>query len=247
VRVADASDFLEPFSSTHEIDVDREEDRMVVRVEDGVEGRLSLFLPLAGEAVGLSVATHRPAGEDGYFMLTLSPGRDDGARAPRDVTVVLDVSGSMSGEKIEQARQALHQMLGTLSPDDRFRLVSFSSAVHAQSSDWSFARGAALTGAREWVDDLVADGGTNIGAALDEAFRLQSPDSRLPVVLFLTDGLPSVGEESPERLADIAERRAGRARVFAFGVGHDVNTHLLDRLGEAGRGDTDYVQPGENV
>jgi Ca-activated chloride channel family protein len=247
VRVAEASDFLEPFSPTHEIDVDREEDRMVVRVEDGVEGRLSLFLPLAGEAVGLSVATHRPAGEDGYFMLTLSPGRDDGARAPRDVTVVLDVSGSMSGEKIEQARQALHQMLGTLSPDDRFRLVSFSSAVHAQSSDWSFARGAALTGAREWVDDLVADGGTNIGAALDEAFRLQSPDSRLPVVLFLTDGLPSVGEESPERLADIAERRAGRARVFAFGVGHDVNTHLLDRLGEAGRGDTDYVQPGENV
>jgi Ca-activated chloride channel family protein len=66
-------------------------------------------------------------------------------------------------------------------------------------------------------------------------------------VLFLTDGLPSVGEESPERLADIAERRAGRARVFAFGVGHDVNTHLLDRLGEAGRGDTDYVQPGEKV
>jgi Ca-activated chloride channel family protein len=67
------------------------------------------------------------------------------------------------------------------------------------------------------------------------------------VVLFLTDGLPSVGEDSPERLADMAEQRAGRARVFAFGVGHDVNTHLLDRLGEAGRGDTDYVQPGESV
>jgi Ca-activated chloride channel family protein len=247
VRVADASEFLEPFSPTHEIDVDRDRDGMTVKVDDGVVGRLSLFLPLAGEAVGLSVATHRPVGEDGYFMLTLSPGRDDGARAPRDVTVVLDVSGSMSGEKIEQARQALRHLLGTLSGDDRFRLISFSSAVQAQSSDWSFARGAALERARTWVDRLVADGGTNVGAALDEAFRLESPDSRLPVVLFLTDGLPSVGEESPERLADIAERRAGRARVFAFGVGHDVNTHLLDRLGEAGRGDTDYVQPGENV
>jgi Ca-activated chloride channel family protein len=67
------------------------------------------------------------------------------------------------------------------------------------------------------------------------------------VVLFLTDGLPSVGEQSPERLADRAEGQAGRARVFAFGVGHDVNTHLLDRLSEAGRGDTDYVEPGENV
>lgn len=101
--------------------------------------------------------------------------------------------------------------------------------------------------ARAWVDDLRADGGTNIEAALNEAFRLDSPRDRLPVVLFLTDGLPSVGEESPERLADLAGRRAGRARVFAFGVGHDVNTTLLDRLSEAGRGDTDYVQPGENV
>jgi len=56
-----------------------------------------------------------------------------------------------------------------------------------------------------------------------------------------------VGEQSPERLADRAQARAGRARVFAFGVGHDVNTHLLDRLSEAGRGTTEYVEPGEDV
>ena len=247
VRVADAAPFLDPFSPTHDLDVDRDEERMTITIDEEIVGRLSIFLPLAGDAVGLSVATHRPVGEDGYFMLTLSPGRETGEREPRDVTVVLDVSGSMSGEKIEQARQALHHLLNSLSADDRFRLVSFSSAVRAQSNDWSPARGAALERARAWVDDLVADGGTNIGAALDEAFRLESPRGRLPVVLFLTDGLPSVGEESPERLADVAERRAGRARVFAFGVGHDVNTHLLDRLGDAGRGDTDYVQPGENV
>jgi len=247
VRVADASNFLDPFSPTHDIDVDRRGESMTVTVDEEVFGRLSLFFPLAGDAVGLSIATHRPAGEDGYFMLTLSPSLDTGARQPRDVTVVTDVSGSMSGEKIEQARQALHQLLGTLAPEDRFRLVAFSNAVRVQTNDWSPARGAALERARAWVDDLVADGGTNIAGALEEAFRLESDRGRLPVVLFLTDGLPSVGEESPEKLADMAERRAGRARVFAFGVGHDVNTHLLDRLGEAGRGDTDYVQPGENV
>ena len=247
VEIDDATGFLDPFSPTHTLDVDRDDERMTVSVDGEVFGRLAIFLPLAGDALGLSVATHRPIGEDGYFMLTLSPDARAEAAEPRDVTVVLDVSGSMSGEKIVQARQALHQLLSTLSEDDRFRLVSFSNGVRVQSGDWTPARRARLEQARAWVDDLVADGGTNIEAALTEAFRLESPRERLPVVLFLTDGLPSVGEQSPERLIELARARAGRARVFAFGVGHDVNTMLLDALGEAGRGDTDYVQPRENV
>lgn len=247
IVVEDGEAFLDPFSPTHALSAERDDGRMTVSVDDDVVGRLAVFLPLAGDAVGLSVATHRPVGDDGYFMLTLSPGHAPGEVQPRDLTVVMDVSGSMSGEKMEQARQALHQLLATLEPSDRFRLLAFSSAVRAEDRGWTAARGRGIERAREWVDDLVADGGTNIEAALREAFRLESPRDRLPVVVFLTDGLPSVGEESPERLAEIADSRARRARVFAFGVGHDVNTQLLDRLGEAGRGDTDYVQPGENV
>lgn len=247
VVVEDCDDFLDPFSPTHTLDFDRAGDRMTITIDEEIVGRLALFLPTAGDAVGLSVATHRPVGEDGYFMLTLSPDRVSGAVQPRDVTVVLDVSGSMSGEKIEQAREALHQLLRSLSENDRFRLLSFSSAVRSYDRGWTDARGHRLERAREWIDALIADGGTNIEAALKEAFRLDSPRGRLPVVVFLTDGLPSVGEQSPDALTMIAESGAGRARVFAFGVGHDVNTQLLDRLGEAGRGDTDYVQPGENV
>jgi Ca-activated chloride channel family protein len=247
VVIDDCDTFLEPFSPTHTLDVERTGDRMTIAVDGRPSGRMAIFLPLAGEGVGLSVATHRPVGEDGYFMLTLSPDRVTGDVQPRDVTVVMDVSGSMSGEKIAQAKAALSQLLGTLSRADRFRLLSFSSAVRSFDRGWSSARGRELDRARAWVDRLVADGGTNIEGALEEAFRLDSPRDRLPVVLFLTDGLPSVGTESPDELARIAESRAGRARVFAFGVGHDVNTRLLDRLGEAGRGDTDYVQPGENV
>lgn len=247
VVVDDCDTYLDPFSPTHTLDYDREGDRMRVSVDGEIMGRLALFLPLAGDAVGLSVATHRPIGEDGYFMLTLSPDRVSGDVQPRDVTVVMDVSGSMSGEKIVQAREALRQLLGSLSSSDRFRLLSFSSAVRVYDRGWTAAREGGVARAQEWVDRLVADGGTNIEAALTEAFRLESPRGRLPVVVFLTDGLPSVGNESPDHLAGIAEARAGRARVFAFGVGHDVNTQLLDRLGEAGRGDTDYVEPGENV
>jgi len=247
VVIEDADGFLEPFSPTHTLEVHRSGGRMTVELPGELEGRLSVFLPLKRDAVGLTLATYRTPGEDGYFMLTLSPGAASRVAEPRDVTVVLDVSGSMSGEKIEQARQALHGILGTLGSSDRFRLVAFSNAVRVQSTQWSSARAADLARANRWVDGLVADGGTNIGAALDEAFRLQSPDGRLPVVIFLTDGLPTVGETSPERLAERAEACAGRVRVFAFGVGHDVNTMLLDRLGEAGRGSTEYVEPGENV
>ncbi len=247
IDVADASRFLKPFSPTHEIGVKRHGDRMVVTMDEDLLGRLSVFLPFADDDLGLSVATHRPVGEDGYFMLTLSPGSVEGAVAPRDVTVVLDVSGSMSGDKIHQAKQAIHQLLSSLGRDDRFRLISFSNTVGLHSEDWRYATGHELARGRAWVDELVANGGTDIGAALTEAFRLQSPAERLPIVVFITDGLPSAGERSPERLADQAERQAFRTRVFAFGVGHDVNTHLLDRLGEAGRGSTDYIEPGESV
>lgn len=247
VLVEDGGAFLEPFSPTHALEVKREGGGLAVRLSEELVGRLSLFLPLARDAIGVSVAAHRPAGEDGYVMLTLSPGRGTPEHQPRDVTVVLDVSGSMSGEKISQAQEALRSLLGTLEGDDRFRLIAFSNAVRMYSDDWVGAASPSLADARRWVDGLVADGGTNIGGALTEAFRLESPPERLPLVVFLTDGLPSVGEQSPERLADLAEQRSGRARVFAFGVGHDVNTHLLDRLGEAGRGSTQYVQPGENV
>lgn len=248
VEVRDGSAFLDPFSPTHALEVRREGGALHIEVEGALDGRASIFLPLAGSAVGMSVATHRPPGEDGYFMLTLSPDRGVEAAEPRDVTAVIDVSGSMSGEKIAQARAALRQLVASLGSGDRFRLIAFSNAVRAQSEGWvRAARTGDVEAAGDWIDRLVADGGTNIEGALEEALRLESPGDRLPVVIFLTDGLPTVGEQSPERLADRAERRAGRARIFAFGVGHDVNTHLLDRLSEATRGTTDYVQPGEDV
>jgi Ca-activated chloride channel family protein len=193
------------------------------------------------------LATHRPLGEDGYFMLTLSPGHADGSTLARDVTVVLDVSGSMSGSKLAQAKDALRQILSSLGPNDRYRLLAFSNGIRAHSEAWARATRDELAAAREWVARLRADGGTNIAGALEEAFRLESPEERVPMVVFLTDGLPSVGEQNPERIAEQAEQDRGRTRVFAFGVGHDVNTYLLDRLSAAGRGATGYVEPGEDV
>ncbi len=246
--VADSgSAYRDPFSPTHALDISRERGRLTVRPEGELHGDFVVFLPMARGLVGITLATHKPAGEDGFFMLTLSPGRPDGTTLPRDLTVVLDVSGSMSGVKIEQAKAALRQLLGTLDRDDRFRLLSFSSGVTAYSSAWAGPTDRELREAHAWIDRLDADGGTNIAGALEEAFRLTSPEGLLPIVVFLTDGLPSVGEQNPERIAQLAEQSRGRARVFAFGVGYDVNTYLLDRLSAAGRGATQYVQPGEDV
>jgi Ca-activated chloride channel family protein len=246
--VADEGErFLDPFSPTHALRHRRQRGRLLVDLEGEARGQLSLFLPLAGRGLGLSLATHRPPGEDGWFMLTLTPPAGGEVAEPRDLTVVLDVSGSMSGEKMEQARSAVLGLLETLSPRDRFRLIAFSSRVRAESEGWRPAGPADLSEASAWVEALQADGGTDIGGALDEALAAESPAGRLPLVVFLTDGLPTVGERDGRRIADRVESARGRTRIFAFGVGYDVDTRLLDELSAAARGTTTYVEPGENV
>jgi len=247
ITVENAAQYRDAFSPTHTLDVQRRGGRMVVRPDGELHGDLAVFLPLAERSVGLTLATHRPAGEDGWFMLTLSPGEATAATVPRDVTVVVDVSGSMSGEKMEQARGALHQLLGSLGSADRFRMISFSNAVRQWRTQWTAVTPVGMANARTWIDALRADGGTNISGALEAAFRAESPATRLPVVIFMTDGLPTSGDTNVERIVAMAESRRGRARVFAFGVGFDVNTALLDRLSEAARGSTQYVRPGEDV
>lgn len=247
LAVEDGSLFRDPFSPTHEVRVERDGGRLTVRPAAELSGDFALFLPLARGLVGVTVAAHRVSGEDGFFLLTLSPGPASGRSVARDVTAVVDVSGSMQGEKLEQVKAALRQLLASLSGEDRFRLIAFSNGAVTHAPDWTEVGSESLADARRWVDALQAEGGTNIAGALTEAFRAASPAARLPIVLFLTDGLPSVGEQNPERIAEAAERWRGRARVFAFGVGYDVNTYLLDRLSEAGRGSTEYVEPGEDV
>jgi len=247
LRALQGDAFMTPFSPTHPVTAAREGKVLVVRAAGGWSGPLSLFLPLAREGLGLTFVAHKPRGEDGYFLLSLTPGKGDLPPQPRDVTVVLDVSGSMSGEKIRQARAALLSLLETLSTADRFRLIAFSNAVRPFDLGWRFGRPDELEEARVWVARLEADGGTNMSGALEEALRLESPQDRLPVTLFLTDGLPTVGETSIESILGKVARGRGRARLFAFGVGHDVNTTLLDRMSEEGRGSTSYVSPGESV
>lgn len=247
--VDSAARFGDPYSPTHQVRAQRNGAHLEVTLADGAPaGDFEVLFPLTRGLVGLSLITDRPAGEDGYFMLLLAPGAAAQAEAlRRDVVAVIDVSGSMSGEKMAQAKSALTQLLGTLRERDRFRLVAFSGGVRRYATGWTAVTGDSRRDAANWIRSLEAEGGTNIAGALTEAFADAADAEALGVVVFLTDGQPSVGESDPERIAERAEQGRGRFRVFAFGVGDDVNTYLLDRLTERARGTTEYVRPGQNI
>jgi Ca-activated chloride channel family protein len=250
LEVDSAARFGDPYSPTHQVQVTRRDDRLEVTLNEGstAAGDFELFLPLARGLIGLSLVPHHPVGEDGYFMLLLAPGAAaDAATLQRDVVAVIDVSGSMSGEKIQQAKSALIQLLGTLREGDRFRLVAFSGGVRRYAQGWTGVSTDARRDAEAWIRSLEAEGGTNIAGALTEAFAQAPAEQSLGVVVFLTDGQASTGEKDPERIAASAEQDRGKFRVFSFGVGDDVNTYLLDRLTERARGTTEYIRPGENI
>ena len=248
VEIHRADDFATPYSPTHQIEDTRRDGTLRITIAPPVRGDIDVVLPFRRGLVGGTVLTHANPGEAGFALLFLAPPAAEGnAQVARDLTMVGDISGSMSGEKMEQAKGALRQSLGMLQPRDRFRLIAFSSGVRHFREGWTPGTSESLADARRFVDDLVANGGTNLAGAVDAALADRGASERLSLILLLTDGLPSVGEQAPDRIAASAAGRIGRARIFTVGVGHDVNTYLLDRLAVEGRGSATYVSPGADV
>jgi len=239
-----------PYSPTHQLDV--VEGSSALRAREirvrGDASRLTALVPVReGASAAITSVAYAPAGEDGFALITLSPPPQRAARVPRDVTFIVDISGSMSGGKIEQARAAGRTLLGTLSPADRFRLISFSSDVDEFRDGWATATDDNLRAGRAWVNDLRAAGSTNIEAALDRALTTDTRNGRLGLVLLLTDGAATVGERDPQRLAEMAARRRAGQRIFTFGLGADVQAAMLERMAIEGRGTAHFVQPSEDV
>ncbi len=209
-----------------------------------------LYYSVSVDAMGMTLLTYRVPGEDGFFLLIVTPPElaASAATIPKDLVFVLDSSGSMSGRKMEQAKEALRFILENLNPDDRFEVISFSeysSALQAQLVPVSAAN---IAQATAWVSGIDAEGGTNIDDALSLAFSLFEANERPRFLIFLTDGEPTVGEVDPVTIAEHAvAANATDARVFVFGVGNDVNTVLLGQLAQENRGTTTYVLPGENL
>jgi Ca-activated chloride channel family protein len=218
-----------------------------VEVRDA-RGEVTLLIPIRrSTSAAISLLANAPGNDDGFALITLSPPSVRPRAVPRDVTFVIDVSGSMSGQKMEQARAAGKQLLGTLSPMDRFRLIDFSSDVRTFRDDFSTATRENIRAAERYLDDLDAQGSTNISGALEEALSARVQSGRLPIILFLTDGQPTVGERDASVIASNVARHRGSRRLFTFGVGADLNISLIEQLALEGRGTASFVRPEESV
>lgn len=220
-----------------------------------------LYYTLGGK-LGLDLLAHREISEDGYFMLAISPPQRGRERRAKDLVFAVDTSGSMAGEKLEQVKAALKYCLNSLGEEDRFNIVGFGTEARSFKSGLVQANRAEIAAALRFVDGLRARGGTNVEEALDMALGIVSDDTlgilgeeapgeargRPAFLAFLTDGKPTIGERRPEQLVKrTAGRNRRRARIFVFGVGEDLNTRLLDRLAELGRGARSYIAPEEDV
>ncbi len=243
------------YSPTHSIEIKRPDDRHAVitytRKNEVPSSDFRLFYDVGKGKVSTRVLSYRSEeDEDGYFLLLASPKIEapDQKRPKKTVVFVVDRSGSMSGKKIEQARGALKHVLNNLRKGDLFNIVAYDSQVEAFRPELQRFDEKSRKAALGFVEGLYAGGSTNIDGALQAALGQLQDSGRPNYVLFLTDGLPTAGETNEMKIVKNAkESNEVHARIFAFGVGYDVNSQLLDKLVRENFGQSEYVRPDEDI
>ncbi|HSV85090.1 MAG TPA: VIT domain-containing protein [Levilinea sp.] len=253
VEVHSSQPLRAAYSPSHPVSIEREGENVLIATYEGSDllpdADFSLMYSI-GESEAFHLFSYRdpsdPAGAEGFFMALLAPRPGEPVETVnKDLLLVLDRSGSMEGEKFLQAQAALRFILNHLNPGDRFYLMAFSSGTTSYASGLRSATDAEA--AEAWVNRLNAEGSTDINRALLEAAAVTDKE-RPTYLIFLTDGLPTEGETDSERILENFKAAApDNLRLFAFGVGWDVDTFLLDSLSQNHQGLSFYVQPGENL
>lgn len=254
VEVESSKTLKTVYSPTHTIDLEQSGERLAkVSCIPATAGQRAadfhLLLMFADDRVAANFLTCRDKDGIQYFMGMISPGLpDDLEILPKDVVFCLDRSGSMEGEKIDQARAALKFCLNRLNAEDRFGLVIFNSDIEIFRHQLSPADSKTRNEALAFFQRSSATGGTFIDGALQMSLDMFEDGSRPRYLVFLTDGLPTVGtRNAKEILAHAADKNRFKARVFTWGVGYDLNAGLLNDLAEQGRGFASYVEPGQDL
>jgi Ca-activated chloride channel homolog len=240
------------YSPSHKVEIRRDgANRAVIGYEskdEKPETDFQLVYSSEKRDVGLSLITHKAEGEDGYFLLLAAPTvAKETKPSPKDIVFVVDTSGSMAGPKLQQAKKALQFCVENLNADDRFEIVRFSTEAESLFGKVVEADSDHRKRASNFISDLKPIGGTAIADALQTALKARTEKTERPfVVIFLTDGLPTVGmRNSDEIVAEV--KKAGDVRIFSFGIGSDVNTQLLDQIAEGTRAFSQYVLENEDL
>jgi Ca-activated chloride channel homolog len=245
------------YSPSHAIKTKRKSDnKIVVEIKEEARNEPGPFmLSYLLDSDGISstfLAYPDPKVGGGYFLLLAgvpaAPKKSDGPGIKREITVVLDRSGSMRGKKIAQAREAAMQIINGLEKGERFNIIVYNDTIDMFSSKPVKLSDKNIEEAEEFLNDTKAKSGTNIHDALVEALRQKPSEEMLPIVIFLTDGLATVGQTSEVAIRDaVLKGNPYERRIFTFGVGNDVNTPLLDKIAEETRARATFVLPNEDV
>lgn len=258
VRIRSKQPVSMVYSPSHRLEVQRPDANTVVaRTSEEATNepgafRLS-YLPQSNGLTASLLAYPDPKVGGGYFLLLAGLPADaatkrQAAAIKREVTLVLDRSGSMNGEKIKQVRDAATQVVAGLENGEHFNIFPYNEAVDAFAAAPVVKNAETEAAARKYIAGIQARGGTNIHDSLLEALRQKPAPGTLPIVLFLTDGLPTVGNTAETAIRDLASKaNPHKRRIFTFGVGVDVNTPLLDKLADLTRATATFVLPKEDV
>jgi len=194
---------------------------------------------------GVDVVASRAKGEDGYFLLTLTAGEELAKlQDPMDYAFVLDVSGSMDDEgKLSISRDSLSAFIDALAEQDRFEVIAFNVAPATAFGSLRAANGESKRQAATFLGAQRARGGTFLEPALRAAYALQQPDRALNVVI-LSDGMTEQHERA--ELLRLAAQRPPKTRLFAIGIGNDVDRPLLEQLADEAGGLAAFVSRGDD-
>ena len=179
------------------------------------------------------------AGENYVNLMVLPPSMEQSntESIAREVIFVIDTSGSMSGESMLQAKQALHFGLATLTSQDKFNLIQFDSKTDQLFKNAVKATATNLRFANAYINNLVADGGTEMYPALNLALGNQSKQSLLRQVVFLTDG--AISNEA--QLFELINQQLSDSRLYTVGIGSAPNTFFMRKAADFGRGTFTYI------
>ena len=170
---------------------------------------------------------------DYYSMLMVTPPQvNSSLTLPRDVTFIVDTSGSMSGTSMRQAKQALHDGLDYLSSSDKFNIIEFNSDASSLFVESEAVTLDKIKTAHQSIDRLEAGGGTEMLSPLHYALNTSTDPAYLKQIIFITDG--SIGNEA--ELFSLIEKNLGEARLFTVSIGSAPNTHFMAKVAQFGRG-----------